>query len=102
MLVLPIKRKWFNMIVSGEKREEYREISPYYKSRFKNLFSMYPYSYIPTGYDKQQLVLRNGYSKNSPSCVITAFLDTGKGNPDWGAVEGKEYYILKIVDRQVV
>jgi hypothetical protein len=48
------------------------------------------------------IILRNGYSKNSPSCVITAFLDIGKGNPDWGAVEGKEYYILKIVDRQVV
>lgn len=26
MLTLPIKRKWFDMIVSGEKKEEYREI----------------------------------------------------------------------------
>ena len=28
MLILPIKKKWFDMILSGEKREEYREIKP--------------------------------------------------------------------------
>lgn len=28
MLILPIKGKWFNMILSGDKREEYREIKP--------------------------------------------------------------------------
>lgn len=33
MLILPIKKKWFDMIVSGEKKEEYREIKPYYDSR---------------------------------------------------------------------
>lgn len=36
MLTLPIKKKWFDMIVSGEKKEEYREIKPYYDSRFMN------------------------------------------------------------------
>ena len=29
MLILPIKSKWFNMILSGDKQEEYREIKPY-------------------------------------------------------------------------
>lgn len=38
MLTLPIKKKWFDLILSGEKREEYRKISPYYASRFQNLF----------------------------------------------------------------
>ena len=38
MLTLPIKKKWFDMIVSGEKKEEYREIKPYYDSRFMNAF----------------------------------------------------------------
>ena len=33
MLILPIKKKWFDMILSGEKKEEYREIKPYYDSR---------------------------------------------------------------------
>lgn len=38
MLILPIKGKWFNMILSGDKREEYREIKPYYTTRFKKIF----------------------------------------------------------------
>lgn len=36
MLVLPIKKKWFYMILTGEKREEYRDIKPYYTTRLKN------------------------------------------------------------------
>lgn len=51
MLTLPIMGKWFNMILSGEKQEEYREIKPYYKTRFKKIFNMHPNSYIPVGID---------------------------------------------------
>ena len=40
MLTLPIKGKWFDMILSGEKREEYREIKPYWISRFENAFQV--------------------------------------------------------------
>ena len=43
MLTLPIKKKWFDMIVSGEKKEEYREIKPYYDSRFMNAFGFLLY-----------------------------------------------------------
>lgn len=35
-MILPIKKKWFDMIRSGEKKEEYREIKPYYDSRFRS------------------------------------------------------------------
>ena len=98
MLVLPIKKKWFDMIVTKEKPEEYREISQYYKTRFKNIFAMFPYSYIPTGLDRQQLMLRNGYSKSSPSCIITSSLEIKTGKLEWGAEKGKEYYVLKIHD----
>ena len=98
MLILPIKKKWFDMILSGEKREEYRELSPYYKTRFKKLFEMYPYSYIPCGGDTAEIKLRNGYSLKSPSCVIKSTLDIGNGKPEWGAKLGEEYYILKIME----
>ena len=37
MLTLPIKKKWYDMILSGEKKEEYREQKPYYTKRFVNL-----------------------------------------------------------------
>lgn len=58
MLILPIKSKWFNMILSGDKQEEYREIKPYYTTRFKKIFEMYPNSNIPTGLDKQLIEKR--------------------------------------------
>ena len=33
MLTLPIKKEWFDMIASGTKKEEYRDITPYYEAR---------------------------------------------------------------------
>ena len=33
MLILPIERKWLNMILSREKKDEYREIKPYWTVR---------------------------------------------------------------------
>lgn len=39
-LHLTLKKKWFDMVVSGEKKEEYREIKPYWIDRFlQPLFS---------------------------------------------------------------
>ena len=33
VLILPIRKKWLDMILSGEKGEEYREIKPYWTVR---------------------------------------------------------------------
>ncbi len=96
MLTLPTKKKWFDMILSGEKKEEYRDIKPYYTSRFTKLFQMYPYSSLPTGLDRQKICFRNGYSSCSPSFVALCSLDIKTGNVDWGAELDKEYYVLSI------
>jgi hypothetical protein len=100
MLTLPIKKKWFDMIRSGEKKEEYRDIKPYYTSRFRNNFAMYPYSTIPCVYDwdRNSICFRNGYSKDSPSFAATCTLTIGEGKPEWGAEPGKIYYILRILE----
>ena len=96
MLILPIKKKWFDMILSGEKKEEYREIKPYYTSRFKKLFMMCPNSgFTMPGCSRQEILFRNGYRKDSPSFVAECSLDMGEGKKEWGAEKGKEYYILK-------
>lgn len=89
MLTLPIKKKWFDMILSGEKKEEYREIKPYYESRFKV-------------YDKHEsmfenIILRNGYSSNSPSIKCYVCITIGYGKEEWGAEPNKLYYVLKIL-----
>ena len=91
MLTLTIKKKWFDMILSGEKKEEYREIKPYYDTRFRNVWS-YPAYWNET----HTIRFRNGYSKDSPSFVAEASLEINTGKPKWGAEEGKKYYVLKI------
>lgn len=79
MLILPIKSKWFNMILSGDKQEEYREIKPYYTTRFKKIFEMYPNSNIPTGLDKQLIGFRNGYGSSRPQFTAVCSLDIKTG-----------------------
>lgn len=32
-LILPISRQWFDMILNGDKKEEYREAKPYWEKR---------------------------------------------------------------------
>ena len=108
MLILPIKKKWFDMILSGEKKEEYREIKPYYKTRFYNavneVLEKETFAQQVTNiilYNNEvwiDVLFRNGYRKNSPKIKCRCWLDKGYGKKEWGAEEGKEYYILKILD----
>lgn len=85
MLTFSIKRQWFNMIVDGIKKEEYRADTPYYRSRLEPYLGQ-----------KIECSLRNGYSSTSPTLKISATVEKGTGNPDWGAVPGEIYYKLII------
>ena len=42
MLTLPIKQEWFDMICRGEKREEYREATEYYRTRINSAIAASP------------------------------------------------------------
>lgn len=99
MLILPIKKKWFDMILSGEKKEEYRKIDGYYMVRFSNIgllnLELNSLNYVPTG-NVRKVMFRNGYSYNSPSFVADVSLTIGTGRTKWGAESGKEYYVLLI------
>ncbi len=101
MLTLPIKKKWFDMILSGEKKEEYREAKQYYKGRFLNLFDIVdegdgqlinPFEENP----EREIMFRNGYGKNSPSFVARCTLSIGEGREEWGAEPGKKYFVLTV------
>lgn len=98
MLVLPIKKKYFDMIVNGEKKEEYREIKSYYDKRFKS------YMPRPTNFRNEYIaaqffiVFRNGYKYNSPSVKCRCIVDIGTGKEEWGAIPGQQYYVLKILE----
>lgn len=92
MLTLPTKKKWFDMILSGEKKEEYRDIKPYYKTRFMNLWG----DTIAPKLVKRKIMFRNGYGKDSPSFVAECTCTIGIGKEEWGAEKGKEYFVLTI------
>ena len=96
MLTLPIKKKWFDMILYGKKKEEYREIKPYYNSRFAKALGISQDIILPYGTDKRKIKFRNGYGKDKPEFVARCTLDIKTGREEWGAEPGKEYYTLKI------
>ena len=82
------------MILSGEKKEEYREIKPYYTSRFRHIWQ----GSLIGGEAERKIRFRNGYSDKSPSFIATVTLSIKTGRPEWGAEPGREYYVLKILE----
>lgn len=95
MLILPIKKQWFDKILSGEKTEEYREIKPYYTTRFTTI-DLLDTSGQPTN-NEVWILFRNGYSSKSPFFEVLCQLSIGLGRTDWGAVAQTKYYKLKIL-----
>lgn len=91
MLTLPIKKKWFDMIVSGEKQEEYRNITPRYTTMFQNAA------------DKNGCfwcLLRNGYSLKSPAIKVYVAVNIGSGKSEWGAEPDEKYFVLRILKKE--
>jgi hypothetical protein len=93
------------MIASGEKKEEYREIKTYWKHRFLKHHLNHcdritlAYYEIDQEIFKQfdRVIFRNGYMKNSPEIKLRVEeIYFGKGNPEWGAEPGKEYFVIKL------
>jgi hypothetical protein len=56
-LFLTIKRKYFNAIICGDKKVEYRSLTPFYKSRIE-------------GKDIDSIHIRAGYSNNCPAALV--------------------------------
>lgn len=83
-LHLTLKKKWFDMIASGEKREEYRDMKPYWHARLAGK----KYDFVS---------FRNGYSKDAPQMKFTLNgIESGLGIIEWGAPEEVPVYILKL------
>lgn len=94
MLTLQIKKKWLDMILSGEKTEEYRTITHYWTKRFKNILLLNSQG-IPIGVPRM-IKLRAGYRKNAPEAKVRVSISKGTGKPEWGAEPGTVYWILTI------
>ena len=84
VLHLTLKKKWFDMIAAGIKKEEYREMKPYWHKRLLN-----------KSYDVGRFM--HGYAKDSPTLTVEYIgLESSLGILEWGAPEGKPVYILKL------
>lgn len=90
ILYLTLKKKWFDMILSGEKTEEYREIKEYWEKRLSvwddNIFLMHK--------EFDAVEFRNGYQKDAPKFLIECrriLIDYGLTT--WGAPPNKVYVI---------
>ncbi len=100
-LVLTLKKQWFEMILSGIKTEEYREIKPYWEKRFMKYFGQhYDTSAENPSFvwnnQRKDIVFRNGYGNDKPQFSAECTISEGYGKVEWGAEKGKKYYILKI------
>ena len=108
-LTLPLKRKWFDMIKSGVKLEEYREIKPRYLEMFcttlrgfeanhSNNFDVSFHLKWPEEQGFDTLVFTLGYPKAGDTERRLTFknprIRIGTGNPEWGAESGKQYFVI--------
>jgi len=104
VLHLTLKKKWFDMIASGEKKEEYREIKPYWINRFKPVNVLQRsndgVSFIDKGirFEKEfdYIDFANGYNHPRKLKANCLGISIGKGNPEWGAEPNKEYFVIKL------
>ncbi|NCU27375.1 hypothetical protein EOM86_11775 [Candidatus Nomurabacteria bacterium] len=114
ILNLTLKKVWFDMISSGEKTEEYREIKDYWITRIMHCQGHNNPEH--TGYSCKKatctacvsrggmnkfipfdtVVFRNGYRKDAP--VIERKIREiriGRGRREWGAEPYTEYIVIE-------
>lgn len=98
VMYLPIKEKWFSMILSEEKTEEYREIKPFYEKRIENILGSKKWQDLIKGEIVYfgKVFFRNGYSSSSPYFISECSLKIGEGETEWGAEKGKNYFVFII------
>lgn len=82
------------MILSGEKKEEYREIKPYYRKRFENTGLLDCHG-LPQVYETE-IRFKNGYGYTRPWFSAVCSLDIKTGKEEWGAEKDKQYFVLTI------
>ena len=101
ILHLTLKKKWFDMILSGEKKEEYREYKPYWISRF-DFHSIDDYQNRAWEEEMRNLPdiihFTNGYGKHRPSFMIEVndWSLAKSTHPEWGGDTTKYQFIFNL------
>ena len=87
-LFLPLKKEWYEMIESGEKKEEYRNLSPYWITRLlqPDNTTFKEYTHVKFTY---------GYTSRSMTFEIES-ISIDEGKVEWGANIGWKYFVIRL------
>lgn len=81
VLPLTLKKKWFDMIASGEKKEEYRDLKTYWITRLEKKIDT--------------IHFKNGYSNGVPEMYVKCKgISVGVGRLEWGWDE--KCFVIKL------
>lgn len=106
ILRLSLKKVWFDLINSGVKKEEYRDIKPYWTKRLKR-FLQKEESFLENEADSTTsrktlgiIEFTLGYPKKDDMAKRVRFevkcVAIGKGKPEWGGSTDKDVYIITL------
>jgi len=101
-LNLTLKKKWFDMILQGEKQEEYREIKPYWEQRLCREFDCTTKrAVIIAGRDSfikyDTITFKNGYAKDCPIMELELKgIEVGMTKSNWCDDGEVEVFVLKL------
>lgn len=91
-LRLTLKKEWFDMITSGVKKEEYREIKPYWVSR---LTKKLPWGHGAKEFDFVEFT--NGYGDHRPRITFEwTSTQIAAGKPEWGGDENYNQFVITL------
>lgn len=85
-LFIIIRKQWFDAILHGDKREEYREIKDYWTERLE-------------GRKYTHVKFQNGYAPNAPNFLIQyKGYRIGYAKKKWGGDSDEIFYCIKLGD----
>ena len=108
---LVLKGQWFDMILSGEKLEEYRELKPYWATRLSLLpydwckdIDVFKEQFVPsdTMFEQQlrhfnTITFRHGYSKTARTMVVECKgISFGLCRPEWSGNMQGEHFVISL------
>ena len=88
VLRLTLKKKWYDMILSGEKKEEYREVKAYWTNRLVDVWigegEEYHHEDTFRAKEFDYVEFKNGYAKDAPTMLVEfKGIEIGNATPEW-------------------
>jgi hypothetical protein len=115
ILDLSLTYHWYDMIASGEKKEEYREMKEFYFKRLNMEWRLHleqgcykgcdEFSYNPSHcvgckkfkpYPYDAVRFHRGQGGKTKMLVECNGIHIGQGKPEWGAVPGETYFVIEL------